>query len=79
MRLLEWEMTGDPMGAAHVVQLRLGGGVNTDRRSPLGLVHRTTRGKAAASSWPLKIEHAPPTRLNAFGLLRGFLALFLDQ
>jgi len=67
------------MGAADVLQLRLGGGVSTEGRFSFELVHRTARGKAAAGSWPLEIEHAPLTCLDALGLLRGFLALFLDQ
>ena len=72
-------MTGNLMGAADVLQIRLGGGVNTDRGSPLGLVNRTARSKAAASSWPFEIEHAPPTCLDTFSLLRGFHGLFVDQ
>ncbi len=77
--LLQREMAGDLMGAADVLQLRLGGGVGTEGWFSLGFVHRTTRDKAAAGSWPLEIEHAPPTCLDTFGLLCGFLALFLEQ
>jgi len=67
------------MGAADVLQLRLGGGVGTERWFSIGLVHRTARDKAAASGWPLEIEDAPPACLDAFGLLGGFLTLFLKQ
>ena len=67
------------MGAADVLQLRLGGGVSADGWLFLGLVHRAARGKATAGSWPLEIEHTPLTCPDALGLLRGLLALFLDQ
>ncbi len=67
------------MGAADVLQLRLGVGVSTERRFSVGLVHRTARDKAAASGWPLEIEDTPRACLDAFGLPRGLLTLFLKQ
>ena len=54
-------------------------GIGTDLRFSLGLVHRTARGKATAGSRPLEIEDAPPTCLDAPGLLRSLPALFFDQ
>ena len=72
-------MTGDLMRAAYVLQLRLGGRVGTDRWFSLGLVHRTPWSEATAGGRPLEIEYAPPTRLDALGLLCGLYVLFLDQ
>ena len=67
------------MGAADVLQLGLGGGVGTQGWFSVGLVYRTAWDKAAASGWPLEIEDTPPACLDAFGLLGGFLTLFLKQ
>ena len=67
------------MGAADVLQPRLGGRVGTERWFSVGLVHRTARDKAATGGRPLEIEDAPPTCLDAFGLPGGFLTLFLKQ
>jgi hypothetical protein len=67
------------MGVADVLQLRLGRGINTNLRLPLGLIHRTAQGKSTASSRSLEIKDPPPTCLDAPGLLRGLLAPLFDQ
>ena len=67
------------MGAADVLQLRLGGGVGTNGWFSLGLVHRAARREPAALERPLEVEHAPLACLDARGLLRGLPALLLDQ
>src|ERR1700693_4307480 len=57
------EMTRHHVPVPHVPQLRLGGGVGTDRGVALVLVQRAARSEAAAADRLLEVEHAPGAAL----------------
>ncbi len=71
-------MTRNLMNVADVFKLRLGSRVDTDRRSPSGLVDWAAGSESAAGGRSFEIKHAPAACMNVPGHV-DFFALFIDE